>query len=79
MLNNNAELDNGVYNENEEKDQPQNSPVQEKEAADDGLMGLNMQIDNKGPGMLGGQAADPAPSSNIESNATSNLHSLNTS
>lgn len=31
MLNNNAELDNGVYNENEEKDQPQNSPVAEKE------------------------------------------------
>ena len=51
MLNNNAELDNGVYNENDEKDniQPQNSPRDEKEAPDDGLMGLNMQIENKGP------------------------------
>jgi len=36
MLNNNAELDNGVYNENEEE---------EKEATpkkDDGLMGLDL-------------------------------------
>lgn len=57
MLNNNAELDNGVYNENDEKDamQPQNSPRDEKDAPDDGLMGLNMQIDNKGPNMLAGQ------------------------
>lgn len=44
MLNNNAELDNGVYNENEEKDaiQPQNSPRDDKDMPDDGLMGLNM-------------------------------------
>ena len=60
MLNNNAELDNGVYNENEEKDQHQNSPRDGNEAndnqaqPDDGLMGLNMQIDNKGPSMLPG-------------------------
>lgn len=82
MLNNNAELDNGVYNENEEKDaiQPQNSPRDDKDMPDDGLMGLNMQIENKGPGMLGGQTGnDILPSSQIESNATSNLHSLNTS
>lgn len=74
MLNNNAELDNGVYNENDGNDekQPQNSPVNQKEAADDGLMGLNMQIDNKGPGGVGGQL-DVAPPSQIESNATSNL------
>lgn len=33
---------------------PQNSPRDEKDMPDDGLMGLNMQIDNKGPGPLGG-------------------------
>lgn len=55
MLNNNAELDNGVYNENEEAEkQLQNSPVNQKEAVDDGLMGLDMQIDNKGPSAVGG-------------------------
>lgn len=37
-------------------------------------MGLNMQIENKG-----NAPSDNQPSSNIESNATSNLHSLNTS
>lgn len=82
MLNNNAELDNGVYNENEEKpgDQPQNSPLSEKEAVDDGLMGLNMQIENKGPmNGQGGGADSGQPISQIDSNATSNLHSLNTS
>lgn len=47
MLNNNAELDNGVYNENDGNEengngQHQNSPANEKEAPDDGLMGLNM-------------------------------------
>ena len=68
MLNNNAELDNGVYNENDEKDaiQPQNSPRDDKDAADDGLMGLNMQIDNKGPtNLLGGgqNQGEMAPSS----------------
>ena len=80
MLNNNAELDNGVYNENEEKDQTPNTPKKEKDkadaAVDDGLMGLNMQIENKGNP---GYEKDNAPSSQIESNATSNLHSLNTS
>ena len=80
MLNNNAELDNGVYNENEEAEkQLQNSPVNQKEAVDDGLMGLDMQIDNKGPSAVGGGQFDIAPPSQIESNATSNLQSLNTS
>jgi len=34
MLNNNAELDNGVYNENEQE-------KKEEEKADDGLVGFN--------------------------------------
>ena len=36
MLNNNAELDNGVYNENDEKP---------KEEEQDGLMGMNQQME----------------------------------
>ena len=84
MLNNNAELDNGVYNENDGNDengngQHQNSPANGKEPADDGLMGLNMQIENKGPEGAAGQQNDVAAPSQIESNATSNLQSLNTS
>lgn len=42
-------------------------------------MGLNMQIDNKGPSAGAGLQHDIAPPSQIESNATSNLQSLNTS
>ena len=42
MLNNNAELDNGVYNDNEEEEEK----VEEKQ---DNLVGLNMQLDNKNP------------------------------
>ena len=38
MLNNNAELDNGVYNENEQD-------KKEDQKQDDGLIGLNQQID----------------------------------
>ena len=37
MLNNNAELDNGVYNENEEE-----TPAEEEKKQDDGLIGLDM-------------------------------------
>ena len=40
MLNNNAELDNGVYNENDEKPEEQKD-YKSPEKADDGLMGLN--------------------------------------
>lgn len=40
MLNNNAELDNGVYNENEEKP---------KEEEQDGLMGMNQQLEAPAP------------------------------
>ena len=36
MLNNNAELDNGVYNEAEE------DAKEEEKAADDGLVGLDL-------------------------------------
>ena len=62
MLNNNAELDNGVYNENEEK---------AKEEEEDGLMGMNQQIE-----------AEPSPGlepSYPVSNLNSNIGSLNTS
>mmetsp|Transcript_8033 Transcript_8033/g.13486 ORF Transcript_8033/g.13486 Transcript_8033/m.13486 type:complete len:210 (-) Transcript_8033:373-1002(-) len=38
MLNNNAELDNGVYNENEEEKKEEDANAEEK---DDGLIGLN--------------------------------------
>lgn len=45
MLNNNAELDNGVYNENEVAPAKAASP-DKKAAKDDGLMGLNVQMEN---------------------------------
>ena len=64
MLNNNAELDNGVYNENEEK------PKEEEES--DQLMGMDKAIEapiiESGP-MISG------PTSNMYSN----IQSLNTS
>ena len=44
MLNNNAELDNGVYNDNEEdEEEKKEEPVQ------DNLVGLNVQFENKVP------------------------------
>lgn len=46
MLNNNAELDNGVYNENDEKPVEEEAKVKSPEKADDGLMGLNMPMEN---------------------------------
>ena len=45
MLNNNAELDNGVYNENEVAPSKAASP-EKKPAKYDGLTGLNVQMDN---------------------------------
>jgi len=42
MLNNNAELDNGVYNENEEEEELKPTP----DKKEDNLMGLDMQIEN---------------------------------
>jgi len=42
MLNNNAELDNGVYNDNDEDDKPAG-----KKEDDDGLVGLNQQIQSE--------------------------------
>ncbi len=41
MLNNNAELDNGVYNEQENKKEEE----EKAEPKDDGLKGLDMQMD----------------------------------
>jgi hypothetical protein len=50
MLNNNAELDNGVYNENEEEEAQQNeAKIAEKPKEDDGLLGMDMQIENTSP------------------------------
>ena len=46
MLNNNAELDNGVYNENEEEEEEKKA---EEAAKQDNLVGLNLQLDNKSP------------------------------
>jgi len=44
MLNNNAELDNGVYNENEEEEEAKGpAPDPQGHAKeDDGLLGMNM-------------------------------------
>ena len=79
MLNNNAELDNGVYNENEQENKEGNEE-------DDGLMGLNQQIENKGDdAVLDDPRMDLAPAhqgnsgSNPASGMPSNIHSLNTS
>ena len=63
MLNNNAELDNGVYNENEEKP---------KEEEQDGLMGMNVQLESQEPA---NDVIEPMPISNLNSN----IGSLNTS
>jgi hypothetical protein len=55
MLNNNAELDNGVYNENEEEEEEKaaaeaaEKAKKEKKEKDDGLLGMDMQIENKSP------------------------------
>jgi len=50
MLNNNAELDNGVYNENEEEEEKAKAEEEaKKEKKDDGLLGMDMQIENKSP------------------------------
>ena len=60
MLNNNAELDNGVYNENDEKEESaaQNSPAKPQE--NDGLTGLDQQIDNDvEPSLLQGHDNKP--------------------
>ena len=46
MLNNNAELDNGVYNENDEKPQEEQAKDKSPEKVDDGLMGLNQPMEN---------------------------------
>ena len=64
MLNNNAELDNGVYNENEEK---------AKEEEQDGLMGMNQQLESHEPAI--DAPMEPMPVSNLNSN----IGSLNTS
>ena len=67
MLNNNAELDNGVYNENEEK---------AKEEEQDGLKGMDLQLEAPAPASDNtGAQAETFPISNINSN----IGSLNTS
>ena len=43
MLNNNAELDNGVYNENEEEQKEAPKVTEEDDHNDDGLAGPNME------------------------------------
>lgn len=81
MLNNNAELDNGVYNENEQEE-----AKEEKE--EDALMGMDHQIEDIAPVPPAKQSNDNSPNpsapisnqvSQLNSNKTSNLHSLNTS
>ena len=64
LNNNNAELDNGVYNENEEK---------AKEEEQDGLMGMNQQLESHEPAI--DAPMEPMPVSNLNSN----IGSLNTS
>ena len=51
MLNNNAELDNGVYNENEEEEKKKEEQElkEKKEQEDNMLLGLNDPIMNKAP------------------------------
>ena len=46
MLNNNAELDNGVYNEQEEKKKEEEQKQEEEKKKDDGLTGFDQQIDS---------------------------------
>ena len=69
MLNNNAELDNGVYNEAEEEKKEEPKPK------DDGLTGLDMVMDNN-------ISAPPSPSKHErmpESRDLTAMNSLNTS
>lgn len=50
MLNNNAELDNGVYNENSDEENKEEEKKEDAEAAapaQDNLVGLNEQIDSR--------------------------------
>ena len=49
MLNNNAELDNGVYNDNEEEQKEAAKVTEEEENNDDGLAGPNMEQVNFPP------------------------------
>ena len=87
MLNNNAELDNGVYNEDEHEKQEDKAEQED----DDGLVGMNQQIlsnpkednimnenvyanhKNEKPG------SSSEPNSNPQSNFQSGINSLNTS
>lgn len=76
MLNNNAELDNGVYNEQEDKKKDEDDKQQAEKKPDDGLTGLDQQIDNLPPvNADDGGAATPI----LDSNLQSQLQSLNTS
>ena len=57
MLNNNAELDNGVYNENEQEE------AKEENKDDDALMGMNQQIEEIAPmppSKSGGNSPNPS-------------------
>lgn len=66
MLNNNAELDNGVYNENEEEEKEKELEKEKEKQKDDGLLGMNMQIENKSPQII--KSGSPsAPRSKFES------------
>ena len=82
MLNNNAELDNGVYNENEEEEKKQEEAKKAEE--DKALLGLNEPIMNKAPPADSQFIIAPSslskPQSNFNHSAPqSNLQSLNTS
>ena len=72
MLNNNAELDNGVYNDNDEDDKPAG-----KKEDDDGLVGLNQQIQSEPTEEH--HVEDQATESKPPSAPASYLQSLNTS
>ena len=79
MLNNNAELDNGVYNEQEEKKKEEEAkqPKESEKKADDGLTGLDQQIDNLEPSPM--DHGDGSTTPVLDSNLQSQLQSLNTS
>jgi hypothetical protein len=79
MLNNNAELDNGVYNENEEEEEKAKAEEEaKKQKKDDGLLGMDMQIDNKNPEII--RSGSPSqPRSKFESQQLTAQQSLNTS
>ena len=74
MLNNNAELDNGVYNENDEKPQEEQAKAKSLEKVDDGLMGLNQPMENN---MI--KEDQNNDGSGLDSIPPSNIHSLNNS